>query len=120
MVYRVVGGQKVYSGGPSPVATAMTVLTDVTGVSAAVSSASSVKVSWRPVYGASGYEVWRCDTIDGAYTLVKSTTGRRYTDKNLTPNQTYYYKVVAYRQVGGERVRSAYSEPQSATPVLGG
>jgi fibronectin type 3 domain-containing protein len=118
-VYRSVSGSKVYAGSASPTVSATPTLGNVANVRAAVSSASSVKVSWSAVTGASGYEVWRCDTTDGAYTLVKSTSGKSYTDKNLIPNKTYYYQVVAYRKVGTVHVCSTPCSPVSAMPYLG-
>jgi fibronectin type 3 domain-containing protein len=118
-VYRLVSNQKVYGGGFSPVASATPILGDVANVIAASYSSSSVKVSWSAVYGASGYEVWRSDTADGEYTLIKSTTYKYYTNSYLEPNRTYHYKVVAYRTVGSARIYSAVCAPVSAAPYLG-
>ena len=40
-----------------------------------------------------------------------------YTNTRLTTGKTYYYKVVAYRTVNGNKVYSEFSEVVSATPV---
>ena len=118
-VYRTVSRQKIYGGSVSPTASATPILGNVTGVRAAMSSASSNKLSWASVTGASGYEIWRSTTAGSGYVLVKSTSGRSYTDSNLIPNTTYYYQVRAYRKVGSSPVPSALSAPVSATPYFG-
>ena len=118
-VYRTVNRQPIYSAGVSPTASATPILGNVTGVKAAVSSPSSVKVSWASVTGASGYEVLRSATIDGVYVSIKSTTSRSFTDTSCMPNTTYYYQVRAYRKAGGGTVSSTPSVPLSATPYFG-
>jgi fibronectin type 3 domain-containing protein len=116
--YRTVSGRKVYSPNASETVSATPVLGDVTGVTAGSYSASSIKVKWSSVTGASGYEVYRADAPDGAYTLIKSTSSRSFIDTGRIPNQTYYYQVVAYRKVGSDRIRSA-SSTVSAASVFG-
>ncbi len=113
--YRKVGGVRVYSAFTA-VTGATPILGDVSGVSAARSSATKIKVSWRKVPGASGYEVWRSASPDSGFTLVKSTSSRRYTNTKLTAGVTYYYKVRAYVKVGKAKVYSADSAVVSATP----
>jgi fibronectin type 3 domain-containing protein len=105
-VYRSVSGQKVYASSASPTVSAVPILADVTGVNAAGSS-TGITVKWSSVSGASGYEVWRSDTADGEYMRIKSTPSKSYTDKDVVPNRTYYYKVQAYRAVNGVRYCSA-------------
>ena len=118
-VYRTVNRLPIYSASVSPTASATPILGNVSGVKAAVSSPSSVKVSWSSVTGASGYEVLRSATIDGEYVSVKLTTSRSFTDTSCTPNTTYYYQVRAYRKAGGGTVPSTPSTPVSATPYFG-
>ena len=75
------------------------------------SSASAVKVSWKKVSGASGYEVWR-SKAGGSYKKVKTVkNGSKKSWKNtgLTAGKVYRYKVRAYRVVSGTKVYGAYS-----------
>lgn len=69
----------------------------------------TVKVSWYTVYGANGYEVYRSTSKNGKYSLIKRTSGKSYTNYNLSQNKTYYYKVKAYKIFNGKKVYSDYS-----------
>ncbi len=112
--YRVINGGNVY-GNFSPAKYAIPVLAAPMGVKAAKASATSIKVSWGSVSGASGYEVYRATSSTGAYTKVKTTTSKSYTNTKLTSGKTYYYKVRAYRTVSGKKVYGPYSSILSIT-----
>lgn len=90
-------------------------------VKAAAQSATSVKLTWKPVSGAEGYEVYRYDTDSYARTyekgvaleafdsmyLVKTFKGSKaksYTDKKLSKNASYEYIVRAYRTIGKQKI----------------
>ncbi|MCI9640448.1 fibronectin type III domain-containing protein [Ihubacter sp. mB4P-1] len=61
----------------------------------------SLKVSWKPVAGATGYEVYRSTTgKSGSFTLKKTTTSTSYTNTGITCGKTYYYKVRAVNKAG--------------------
>lgn len=75
-------------------------------------SGRKVTLKWKKVSGASGYEIWRAAKKKGKYKKVKVITkGRtlKYTDRKLKKKKTYYYKVRAYRKVGGKKVYGVYS-----------
>ena len=82
-------------------------------------AATSVTVFWDKITNAQGYELYRADTADGAYKLIKSVTGCSYTNTGLTTGATYYYKVRAYRILSSteERVYGQFSAARKATPV---
>ena len=112
--YRNVDGGKAfgaYSAGrnvkPVP---KTTVISKVTGGSKAAA------VSWNRVNGASGYRLYYKTSKAGSWKYVTqigkgSTT--TYTHKGLKTGQTVYYKMRAYRTVGGEKVFGAYSAESS-------
>ena len=85
-------------------------------LSAASASSSSIKVSWDAVSGATGYQVWRATSASGSYTSLGTVTGTSKTSVSLTTGKTYYYKVRAYKEVGGTKFFSEDSAVVSAAP----
>ena len=59
------------------------------------SSATMVKVSWNKVKNAQSYIVYRATSKNGEYKKVATVTAPSYTDKKVTAQKTYYYKIVA-------------------------
>lgn len=53
------------------------------------------KLTWKAVDGAVSYKVYRSTTLDGSYSLMKTTTSTTYTNTTAAAYETYYYKVVA-------------------------
>ena len=70
---------------------------------------TSIKLSWKKVNGAKGYQVYRATKKGGEYKKVKTTTSTSYTNTGLKSGKAYYYKVRAYRVVNGKNKYSAYS-----------
>ncbi len=58
-------------------------------------SVGNIKISWKSVLGADGYDVYRSTSAGGTYQLIGSATKSSYTDKTAAVNKTYYYKVTA-------------------------
>lgn len=65
-------------------------------VSATLSGANAVQLTWSAVSGSTSYNVFRA-TTSGAEALpaLASPTGTGYTDNSTTPGQTYYYVIQA-------------------------
>ncbi len=72
------------------------------------------RVSWNKISGASGYYVYRSDTINGKYKKIATTTKINYYDSKAKEGITYYYKILPYRKVGGRRVTGNYSNVSSS------
>lgn len=86
--------------------------TAVPGSFTAVSATpKGVKLSWKGVTGASGYQVYRSTTKTGTYTLVGATTALTYTDTDeaLEAGKTYYYKIRIYVTYDGNKVYGSYT-----------
>lgn|GEM_PF-881885 len=85
-------------------------------------SVSSLKLSWTATDGATGYNVYRSNSAEGAYVKVNASklTETEYVDSGLSANTTYYYKVTALYSEE-ESVKSAAVEAKtkaaSVTPV---
>ena len=76
---------------------------------------TQLKLTWTKVTGAEGYEIYRATSKTGTYKKV-TTVGNvaQYTDKGLTTNKTYYYKICAYV---GEQL-GEFTAVKSATPKV--
>jgi len=75
---------------------------------------SWVRISWDPVTGANGFDVYRATAQTGVYTKIGQCTvltAPYYYDSTATTGFGYYYKAMAYRtnSLNGETVYSAYS-----------
>lgn len=71
-------------------------LGQVKKVSVKASGCDKVKISWKKVKGAKGYQVYRATSKKGKYTKVKITKSTKYIDNRLGKGRRYYYKVRAY------------------------
>lgn len=67
----------------------------VTGVKASAKSSSSIRITWNKAEKAKKYQVFRASSKKGKYKIVKTTTGRSFTNKGLKASKKYYYKVCA-------------------------
>lgn len=69
-------------------------------------------LSWTKQTGATGYVVYMATSKNGKYTKIatlKGNTKVSYTKTGLTKGKTYYFKVAAYKTVGGKNIYSSYS-----------
>jgi len=57
-----------------------------------------VRVTWGAVSGATSYEVFRSNTINGPKTLLGKITTTAYDDRTAVARVTYYYWVKACRE----------------------
>ena len=83
------------------------------------SGTNKITVIWSAAPGASGYQVYRATSVDGTFSLIKTTTSLSYANTSLSTGTTYYYKVRAYKMVGRTKVYgSYYSATVSAKPMI--
>ncbi len=84
-----------------------------------VASASydKLRLSWEPMSGVDGYQIYRATSKSGKYAkiaTVKGASSASYTDTGRTCGTRYYYKLRAYKKIGGKTVYSKYSTILSA------
>ena len=84
-----------------------------------VTSASydKLRLSWEPLSGVDGYQIYRATSKSGKYAkiaTVKGASSATYTDTGRTCGTRYYYKLRAYKKIGGKTVYSKYSAILSA------
>ncbi len=78
---------------------------------------NKVTLNIKKVKDAVGYRIYR-SYDNKTYKFIGSTKSLSYTDTKLKINQTYYYKVKAYKIVKGEKVYSLNSNIVKVTPKL--
>lgn len=71
------------------------------------STKNSVTLSWKKSAGATGYIVYRYDTKTKKYNKIASVKTNKYSDKQLTKNKAYKYKIVAYKSYKGSDYNAA-------------
>lgn len=79
-------------------------------------TAARMKLTWKQISGAGGYEVYRKRGRAGTYKKVKTIKGGSsltFTNEKLQSG-TYYYKVRAYRTISGKKVYGAFSAEKYA------
>lgn len=75
--------------------------------------AGCANLKWDKVNGAAGYQIWRSDSENGTYSLVKSIVDgdtTAYINRGLNSGQTLYYKLRAYSETEGKKTFSEYSD----------
>ena len=79
-------------------------------------SGRKLRLKWKKVNGATGYEISRATKKKGKYIIIariKKGKTVQYTNSRLKKNATYYYRIRAYRQAGKTKVYGPYSSVRS-------
>ncbi len=114
--YRTVSGTRVLGKGtPALAAKPYLKTTTATGHTTYYEYA---RISWTKVTGATAYQVYRSDSIDGEYKYLGYTKNTYYSNTSAKAGETYYYKVRPYRSVSGKKYYAEYSEPVEALRVI--
>lgn len=89
------------------------------------SKPEQMKLTWKKVSKASGYEVLRSTKKNSGYQVIATLSGAAkvtYTDKTVLPGTTYYYKIAATGKIGKETGKGDETAPVSGktnVPVSG-
>lgn len=111
--YKVIDGRKKY-GSYSKVCTVRPAKT--AQLKAVSRKNNTVSLTWKKTAYADGYVICRLTKKNGVFRKVGTVKGAKtvqFTDRKLKKGKTYYYKVRAYRKVGGRTVYGAYSAAAS-------
>lgn len=114
--YAQIGSSKVFNG-YSAIVSAKPVPAVPASFMVVSASYNSIKLSWAPVAGATGYKIYRATSSTGTYSLLRTTTATSYTNIYLTTGKAYYYKIRAYRTVGTASFYSGYTASLGTRPV---
>lgn len=80
-------------------------------------SYDKIKLTWEPLSGVDGYQIYRATSKSGTFSKVTSVTGASkssYINGSRTCGKTYYYKARAYKRINGKTVYSKFSSVMSA------
>jgi len=108
IAYRLAGTTKV-SGSASIITNTKAIPSTIGTLSPVPYSATSIKVSWSAISGATGYEIFRSTASAGIYSMIKSQTAISFINTGLVTGRYYYYKVRSYRLVGTTKIYSSFS-----------
>ena len=83
---------------------------------------NEIKLTWKDVKDASGYEIFRWDPDSQTFAKIKKTAGTSFNDTKLEKGETYVYKVRAYTIANGIQINGSASdklrgEAMDATPA---
>lgn len=73
-------------------------------------TASSVVLKWNKQKRAKSYQIYRSAKKASGYKKIASTGKTTFQDKNLRERKTYYYKVTAEKQDGGQVTSNSVSK----------
>lgn len=110
--YKLKNGKKVYLAQSDSV-TAKTPLEAVNLQSVDVIDTNKVRIVWDAISDSEGYVIYRSDSLDGTYRVVKVISQAdvtSYVNKVEDTSIKYYYKVRAFVTVDGNRIYGEYSE----------
>ena len=82
-------------------------------------SYDKIKLTWEPIAGVDGYQIYRATSKNGTYKKISTVTDptkSTYINGSRTCGKTYYYKVRAYKKINGKTVYSKFSSVMSAAP----
>lgn len=111
--YKKVKGKAVYgkySAAKSVTTKGTKALAQVEFTSAKAKSSSTIKLAWKKVSGAQGYQIYRCDaTMNYSFLVSLDSSATEFIDAGLNPYSTYGYKIRAFRTSGGKNVYGKFS-----------
>ncbi len=76
-----------------------------------------IKLTWQPVEGADGYQIYRASSEKGTFRLIATITDPEkttYINGSRTTGKTYFYKIRAFDKQGSKTVYSRFSAVKSA------
>ena len=91
------------------------------------SASGKPQLTWRAVYGATSYRIYRSTSRGSGYSLLGTTTATSYTNTGAKAGTTYYYRVKAvndaglspYSNVVSGKVKSVTPKPSAPVVKIG-
>lgn len=92
---------------------------DTLTAGAKLNSFNSIKLTYKNINGASGYQIYRATSKSGKYSHIKTTPATTFTNTGLSLNKTYFYKVRAYQNINGKTYYTNTVVTSGVKTVLG-
>lgn len=89
--------------------------------SANIAAYNKIRLIWDKVNGSEGYVIYRSDSEDGKYSVLKTVTQASATNyvNVVKESKEYYYKVRAFVTIDGKKVYGEYSDIKSGSVLSG-
>lgn len=73
----------------------------------------SVKLSWNKASGATYYDIYCSNALDGTYkrVITKGKNSKSYTVRNLVSGKNYFFKIRTMREENGVLIKTKFSNP---------
>lgn len=85
-----------------------------------------LKITWKKVSGATGYQIYRSAQKNSGYRRIKNLSSKSssYTNSKLKNGKRYYYKIRAYKRIDGKTYYGKFSNikyqsPKGTVSVIG-
>ena len=85
-----------------------------------------LKITWKKVSGATGYQIYRSTQKNSGYRRIKNLSSKSssYTNSKLKNGKRYYYKIRAYKSIDGKTYYGKFSNikyqsPKGTVSVIG-
>ena len=118
--YRLDGKKKVFLTESEPMsAKALPAAPSLQSVNMA--AYNKIRITWSKVNGCAGYVIYRSESEDGKYSVLKTVTQASATNyvNVVKTSTTYYYKIRAFVTVNGKKVYGDYSDILSGNVITG-
>lgn len=79
-------------------------------------NAKEISISWKAVDSAELYNIYRMDESNGEYKKIGTVKESKYTDSNLKPQSTYWYKVAMIKSGEEGELSSSVSHTTKSLP----
>lgn len=84
-------------------------LQKVSGLKVGTCTTKSINLTWKPVSGASGYQLYRANARNGKYRLLKNVSSTAFMNTTVKAGTEYFYKVRAYKSTPSGIVTGKFS-----------
>lgn len=80
-------------------------------------NAKEISISWKSVKNSELYNIYRMDESNGEYKKISTVKESKFTDSNLKPQTTYWYKAAAIRNGKEEKLSSPVKGTTKSLPA---